>query len=91
MANIEKIALHIETIHKRAVGTDGDVYLGICGREFYVDSDSDQINDFQYGDSRDNGFGAGANVKFKTFNDPRSPRLDQENIYRFPAYVRFGK
>lgn len=67
-------------------GTDGDVYLGVCGREFYVDTESD---DFECGSARDYVFGDGANVINKPDNDPRGQLLLTENVERFPVYLRF--
>lgn len=84
MAAITRIDVRIKT---GSIGTDGDVYLRIGGREFYVDSEA---NDFQPSSDRTYTFGEGANVSFSKQNDPRSPyQLRTENLDRFPVNLRF--
>jgi hypothetical protein len=67
-------------------GTDGDVYLGICGREFFVDTSRD---DFERGSSTTYRLGDGANILNKERNDPRNPQLDSNDLDKFPVYIRF--
>lgn len=43
MPQITKIEFHLETSGLSGAGTDGDVYLGICGREFSIDSTKDDF------------------------------------------------
>jgi hypothetical protein len=86
MADISSIQFVLQTANANGAGTDGDIYLGFCGREFYVDSTAD---DFERGSSRTYTFGADANVLFAGDNDPRRPQLRSENANRFPVYVRF--
>lgn len=86
MANINTIELSIQTANVDGAGTDGDIYLGFGGREFYVDSSA---NDFERGSSRTYRFGAGANVLHAGENDPRHPQLRSESADRFPVYIRF--
>jgi hypothetical protein len=84
MATIEEILVGITTGND---GTNGDVYLGICGREFMLDTSAD---DYESGASRKYLLGASANVKNPTANDPRTPQLTLEDHPLFPVYIRFG-
>jgi hypothetical protein len=86
MATIRSIDVVIATGNS---GTDGDAYLGICGREFNIDSEQD---DFQKGAPPTTyTFGDGANINFRESNDPREPYpLQTENLDRFPVYIRFA-
>ena len=86
MPQIDQIAPNIQTGDLEDAGTDGDIYLGVCGREFYVDSQSD---DFERGAVFTYIFGDGANVSNPPPNDPRSHLLLTENVERFPTYIRF--
>jgi hypothetical protein len=86
MPQISKIALTINTGDVQGAGTDGDVYLGVCGREFRVDTGSE---DFQRGSSKEYIFGDDANVLRPELNDPRDHLLFVENLARFPIYLRF--
>lgn len=87
MANITQIQLRLVTAsHPTAVGTGGDVFLGIAGREFCV---NDDLDDFQRGDGHTYLFGEGASVRDAEYNDPRNPQLDALNVYKFPTYIRF--
>jgi len=86
MANISKLSINIQTASASGASTDGDVYIGLCGREFYLDTSA---NDFQSGSSRTYILGQGANVREAANNDPRSPQIREEDIDRFPVYVRF--
>ena len=86
MTLITSIQLQLNTGSMDGAGTDGDVYLGVCGREFYVDSSA---NDFERGSSRLYIFGDGANVINPPNNDPRKQFLHIENVGNFPVYLRF--
>ncbi len=87
MPAITRIDVVLKTGARSGAGTDGDVYIGIGGREFYVDS---AINDFEQGITTPYAFGTGANVNFAANNNPASPyQLLTENLERFPVYVRF--
>ena len=86
MPQITKIELHLETGDLSGAGTDGDVYLGICGREFSIDSEKD---DFERNSGRTYVLGDEADVRNSEFNDPRKQRLFTENVPNFPVYVRF--
>jgi len=94
MAPISKIEVEIKTGDVANAGTDGHVYLGICGREFYLDRGN--VNDFEKGHTDTFILGGNAaNILNKGENDPRKPQLDTENLPNnvgvdgFPVYIRF--
>ena len=87
MANISTLSILLNTGNLSGAGTDGDVYVGICGREFYLDTSSD---DFERNSSRVYVLGEGANTLHPATNDPRKPQLRDEDVDRYPVYVRFN-
>lgn len=48
----ETIFVRLKTADVLLAGTDGDVYIGLGGREFQIDSKDEDINDFEKGDHR---------------------------------------
>ncbi len=99
MAAITGIVCDTITSDFEGAGTDGDVYVGIGGREFHLDSEED---DFEQNSWRDYVLGdppvvLEANPQHKRVlheerNDPRStPPLDTDSLglCNTPAYVRF--
>ena len=68
-------------------GTDGDVFLGIGGREFRLDTTADDFENFS---DRTYILGSGANVNNPLINDPRLPQLDTDLLDRTPVYIRFA-
>lgn len=86
MSAITRIDARIVTGNRTNAGTSGEVYLGICGREFRIQSPG---NDFKKGADRTYILGVGASVKNPTLNDPRSPSLDTDDLDNFPKYIRF--
>jgi hypothetical protein len=86
MANLNSLHVHIKTSRRNNADTDGDVYIGIAGREFRCDTTAD---DFEENSDRIYKFGAGANVTNTANNDPRNPQLAVEDVDRFPVYIRF--
>ena len=86
MPRIESITLHVQTGALSGAGTDGDIYLGLCGREFKIDATGD---DFEKGKAREYVLGEGANIKNAEVNDPRSQELFTERVANFPVYIRF--
>ena len=74
MPQITSIHLTLITGNASGAGTDGDVYLGICGREFFVDTTA---NDFERGASREYIFGD--EWKRQQFFDQRSARAELNN------------
>ena len=55
MTQIESIQVNINTGDESCAGTDGDNYLGVCGREFHLDTSAD---DFERGSSHQYVLGA---------------------------------
>lgn len=86
MERIKSIRLNLQTASVGGAGSDGDVYLGLCGREFYLDTDRD---DFEPGTSINYVLGDGANIHNASQNDPREHLLFLENAYKLPCYIRF--
>jgi hypothetical protein len=86
MADIETVSVLINTRDVSRGGTDGNVFLGLGGREFRLDTSSD---DFEAGSSRTYVLGDGGNVNNKDVNDPRKPQLREESLDLFPVYIRF--
>jgi hypothetical protein len=87
MSAITGIKVTVHTGDRNNAGTDGSVYLGICGREFKL-ARAD-VDDFERASHRDYFLGSSANVEQATFNSPTSPQLDTIEADRFPAYIRF--
>lgn len=88
MATITRMELRIRTADVMDAGTDGDVFLGLGGREFFVDSGAD---DFGRGSDRAYIFGEGANVLRPDQNDPRSPLpIDSQDLGNYPIYLRLA-
>ena len=88
MAFLHTIKVTITTGRDRDSGTDGDVYLGIAGREFRCDTESD---DFEKGSKRDYIFGKHHNIRNERTNRPSNPPLLVEDVDNFPAYIRFSQ
>jgi hypothetical protein len=86
LTRITSIQFQLNTADQSGAGTDGDVYLGVCGREFYVDTTAD---DFERGSSRLYVFGAGGNTINPGDNDPGDHNLQLETVNNFPVYIRF--
>lgn len=82
MPQITSIHLHIETGNLSGAGTDGDVYLGLGGREFSIDTTRD---DFERGAGREYILGDGANINNAAVNDPRKQQMFTENVANFPV------
>jgi hypothetical protein len=86
MTTISRIDVRIATASDAGSGTDGDVFVGVGGREFYIDSAQ---NDFEAGADDTYTLGEAANVLNSSRNDPRNPQLDTTDLNKFPVYVRF--
>jgi len=90
MANVNKIRVRVKTGNKGVVsGTNGDVYLGIGGREFHLAIFGSK--DFRAGETEEFILGEGTNIGvFPDDNDPRSPyQMVTDTLSRYPIYVRF--
>jgi hypothetical protein len=91
MAAITRIAARVRTGNRNNAGTNGHVYLGIGGREFYLDSSEE---DFRPNDNPTYVLGdampGGTPVRNAARNDPRVDYvLVSENLDKFPVYIRF--
>ncbi len=86
MAGITRIEIVLATASDSGAGTDGDVYAGFCGREFYLDSSAD---DFERGRSKTYILGMGSNILSSDRNDPRKPQLEEADIHSYPVFIRF--
>src|ERR1700752_499116 len=86
MPNIDTIRVQIRTGNE---GTDATVLLGLCGREFNLDTDDDNF--------KPKGtdlfiLGAGGNlIDGGAFNDQRKPQLHTEDLLSFPMWIRYGR
>jgi hypothetical protein len=90
MSAIQTFSVRLVTSRHPDAGTDGDVYVGVCGREFYIDSAA-VVDDFERDSDRTYKFGAGWNVKFHEANDPRHDYpIYTEDIELTPSYIRFA-
>jgi len=87
MSAITQIKAVIHTGDRNSAGTDGSVYLGICGREFKLTRAD--VDDFERSSHREYFLGNVSNVEQPKFNDPRSPQLDTTDTDRYPVYIRF--
>ena len=83
---IIRIDVGVATGCQGGAGTDGDVYIGVCGREVYIDTAYD---DFEQNSNRTYILGAGANIEYAGYNDPRNPQLNTADLDKFPVYLRF--
>ena len=73
MVTIQKIVFRIRTANIEDAGTDGEVYVGFCGREFHIGT---SYEDFERDAERTYSAGISAvagevNVSNPTLNDPR--------------------
>lgn len=85
---ITKMFLSIKTANIANAGTDGNVYIGVGGREFRCETEADN---FESGATDKFWFGATPTVNRPENNDPRAPQLTVEDAYRFPMYIRFSQ
>ena len=92
---ITGMQLSVMTQFHDGAGTDGDVYLGLAGREFYVDSFG---NDFEWGRGHTYQFGVSVaegevagdgRLTYPQWNNPRNPPLDEWDVVKNPIYLRF--
>jgi hypothetical protein len=88
---ITKIEIDVETGSIEGAGTNGRVYLGICGREFRLDKPGDQ---FRVGTLDNFIIGIGSNIENPNgvndiVNSPNSYEIDTYLLNIFPKYIRF--
>jgi len=87
MATITKINVLIQTGNRNNAGTDGHVFIAIGGREFHLNSATD---DFEQGKAFTYTLGTGSTVTDSTNNDPTKPfSLNTADLDKFPAWIRF--
>ena len=87
MSPINTISVNLHTGNLEGAGTDGDIYIGIGGREFYIDSNKD---DFERNASKVYHLGGGSNILHPETNDPRKPQIHSEELDLYPVYIRFN-
>ena len=86
MPQIESIRVEVNTLDVNGAGTNGSLYLGVCGREFDLDTSA---NDLERGAADQFILGNGANINNKPINDPRKQMLLTEHVDALPVYLRF--
>ncbi|MFG3259847.1 hypothetical protein [Streptomyces sp. NPDC048172] len=84
---ISTIKVNVWTSSTAGAGTNSSVSLGICGREFVLDTSG---NDFEQGQEQSFVLGAGSNVLNAALNDPRKPQLDTNELGYYPVYLHFN-
>jgi hypothetical protein len=89
MPNISQIRVIIHTAEDDGSGTDSDVYLGIGGREFNLDTTSDDFEVFQRDVFFINGqTGSAPLLLLGAAQDPKHPPLHTDFLDKFPVYIR---
>jgi hypothetical protein len=83
---IRSVHALVYTGEEEGAGTDGHVYLGAAGREFRLDTES---NDFERSSTYTYRFGTFPTVINASTNDPQAQRLVVEDVGRWPLYIRF--
>jgi hypothetical protein len=89
MATVRRIDVELKTGTAADAGTNGQVFLGLGGREFNLDlpggdREKGQVDTYRLGDT--------ANILNKERNDPREGGgypLKMEDLFNFPVYLRF--
>lgn len=97
MVKVDTIFVRLRTRDEDGAGTDGDVYLGIGGREFHIDKHD--RDDFERGDDATYILGERPTVPPENAIDisgfatnPKDPYvLKTENLNFFPVYIRLEK
>jgi hypothetical protein len=85
MTTVSSLHVNIQTKDVSGADTDGDVYLGLAGREFSLDTSAD---DFEAGSARAYHLGDGPTFKMRP-SMTRACRRQVENADRFPVWIRF--
>lgn len=86
---VRKITVDITTSFAKGAGTEGQVFLGLGGREFRLDIDS--YEDFDRGDEVTYELGEDANVRFPERNDPRQGfPIGIDDVTAKPVYLRLA-
>ncbi|TYB69331.1 hypothetical protein FXF51_08930 [Nonomuraea sp. PA05] len=88
---IESIDAHVHTGPDDATaggGSDAEIYLGLAGREFWLDLPSE--DDTEVGQEFHYIYGSGGNTRYPTYNDPRNPKLTFGDLLEHDVYVRMN-
>ncbi|MCG7527731.1 hypothetical protein MHW47_25245 [Streptomyces sp. OfavH-34-F] len=85
MTVISQIVAHVVTADTDHASTGSWIYLGLGGREFSLDTYG---VDFSRGADAHFRLGEDSNVKYSSYNDPRTPPLSIEDLRHFPVYLR---
>ena len=86
MADIRQIQIRVVTRDRSHGGTNDNVYLGLGGREFHLDTKG---NDFESPSDQTFILGESTDVKDVYYNDPGNPSIDTEDeLANFPVYLR---
>jgi hypothetical protein len=89
MPDISQIRVFIHTAEDDGAGTDSDVFLGICGREFRLDTDIDNFENFNRDVFHLNGNSGSAPLSVDALkNHPKIPQIHTDSLDKFPIYVR---
>lgn len=84
---VRKITVDITTSFAKGAGTEGQVFLGLGGREFRLDIDS--YEDFDRGEEVTYEMGENANVNLPERNDPRQGfPIHLEDVLSRAVYLR---
>ena len=90
MALISRLSVRIVTADLHNAGTDGNVYLGICGREDSDEDDFERGSDRTYAVTSFNPNPGETRIKKPADNNPLSPyQLNTDRLDKFPVYIRF--
>jgi hypothetical protein len=88
MEKIKLINVILKTANIKDAGTDGDVFLGIGGREFNLDNSYDDRKKGAKDDYQIGPLGQ-SKVNNPENNNTTSPQIQTEDIDKFPVYIRF--
>ncbi|MER5297434.1 hypothetical protein ABT382_36295 [Streptomyces pharetrae] len=87
MADITQIKAYVYTADEAHASAEGNVYLGIAGREFLLRKQG-QDTTHQQGEKYTYVLGQDSNVADARYNDPTTPPLDTDDLDHYPVYLR---
>jgi len=92
MSNVETIYIRFKTADFIGTGTDLEVFVGIGGREFYIESQRD-FDDFERGDDRTDIIGdtprqLTQNSEYIGAGDSSHYLIKTETLHFYPVYFR---
>ncbi|QAA75898.1 MAG: hypothetical protein BIP78_0130 [Candidatus Bipolaricaulis sibiricus] len=87
MSQIKRVEIHVRTAHVPGRRPDGDLYVGVGGREFVVslkreDFPPDRVLVYAFGENP-------SPTKHAGENDPSAQRLTTDTLRDYPVYVRY--